>query len=351
LLIFRGQNVDQYTIDNLSLCSGGAGLDLGLELALGGVHTVCWVEWEAFAIEYLAAAMQADCLAQAPIWTDLRTFDGRPWRGTVDCVTAGYPCQPFSIAGKRRGQNDPRHLWPHVHRIIGEVEPSLVFLENVPGHLSLGFGEVAEDLESLGYQVAAGLFSAEEVGASHKRERLFILAVANACHQSISSCGSSGEMAGTQGQTQDRTEKWEWMRDTFAYGCATLGDAYGHVQGRGNVEGRSAKKRIALGRAGKNVAESEGQRFQIESGPSGDIESQLPAVERSSLPLFPPGPDQIERWQRVLEIDPTLEPSICSMADGLAEDRTHYLRLLGNGVVPLQAAYAFVSLWSALRSE
>ena len=104
---------------NLSLCSGGGGLDLGLELALGSVSTVCWVEWEAFAIEYLAARMEEGCLAPAPLWTDLRTFDGKPWRGVVDTLTAGYPCQPFSTAGKRRGEDDPRHLWPHVRRIVG----------------------------------------------------------------------------------------------------------------------------------------------------------------------------------------------------------------------------------------
>ena len=141
------------------LCSGGGGLDLGLELALGSLRTVCWVEWEAFAIEYLAAAMEAGCLVQAPVWTDLRTFDGRAWRGVVDCLTAGYPCQPFSVAGKRRGEDDPRHLWPHVCRVIGEVEPAIVFLENVPGHLSLGFEQVACDLQAMGYAVAAGLFT------------------------------------------------------------------------------------------------------------------------------------------------------------------------------------------------
>src|SRR5690606_37012284 len=102
---------------------------------------------------------------------------GRPWRGAVDIVTAGYPCQPFSVAGKRRGADDPRHLWPHVARIIGEVEPPFVFLENVAHHLRLGFPEVAAGLVGMGYRLAAGLFTAAEVGAPHKRERLFILAI------------------------------------------------------------------------------------------------------------------------------------------------------------------------------
>jgi site-specific DNA-cytosine methylase len=218
-------NVDIHT---LSLCSGGAGLDLGLELALGAVRTVCWVEWEAFAIEYLASAMQAGCLAQAPIWTNLRTFDGRPWRGVVDCITAGYPCQPFSLAGKRRGQADPRHLWPHVCRVIEEVEPTLVFLENVPGHLTLGFDEVARDLESLDYKVAAGLFTAEEVGASHKRERLFTLGVAITSHNYWRS---------RIGSTEERIGQVECGRRGFAGGSNQLADAHG-----ARLEGRSVRE-------------------------------------------------------------------------------------------------------------
>src|SRR5690606_19161558 len=102
---------------------------------------------------------------------------GRPWRGAVDIVTAGYPCQPFSVAGKRRGADDPRHLWPHVARIIGEIKPPFVFLENVAHHLRLGFPEVAAGLVGMGYRLAAGLFTAAEVGAPHRRERLFILAI------------------------------------------------------------------------------------------------------------------------------------------------------------------------------
>lgn len=112
--------------------------------------------------------------------TDVRTFDGRAWRGVVDTLTAGYPCQPFSKAGRRRGRDDPRHLWPHVGRIVGEAEPGIVFLENVSDHLSLGFSKVAQDLRRMDYGIAAGLFTAAEVGSSQGRERVFILAVADA---------------------------------------------------------------------------------------------------------------------------------------------------------------------------
>ncbi len=93
---------------------------------------------QTYAAAVLVARMEDASLDHAPVWDDVGTFDGRPWRGAVDIVTAGYPCQPFSVAGKRRGADDPRHLWPHVARIIGEVEPPFVFLENVAHHLRLG---------------------------------------------------------------------------------------------------------------------------------------------------------------------------------------------------------------------
>lgn len=161
----------------LSLCAGVGGLDLGVELATGGdARTVCFVEREAHAAAVLVSRMEEALLAPAAVWSDLTTFDGREWRGVVDLVVAGYPCQPFSTAGKRAGVDDPRHLWPHVARIIRECGAGLVLLENVPGHLSLGFDAVCGDLQGMGYRVAAGVFSAAEVGSSHRRERLFILA-------------------------------------------------------------------------------------------------------------------------------------------------------------------------------
>ena len=161
----------------LSLCSGAGGIDLGLTIALPGYRSVGHVERETFAAATLVARMEDASLDQAVVWDDVGTFDGRPWYGAVDIITAGYPCQPFSVAGKRRGADDPRHLWPHVARIIGEIEPPFVFLENVAHHLRLGFPEVAAGLVGMGYRLAAGLFTAAEVGAPHKRERLFILAI------------------------------------------------------------------------------------------------------------------------------------------------------------------------------
>ena len=162
----------------LSLCSGVGGLDLGLRVAQPNARTICFVEIEAFACAILAARMAENAMDPAPIWTNLKTFDGKPWRGTVDCITAGYPCQPFSVAGKQRGAEDPRHLWPDVFRVVREIRPAFCFFENVGGHLRLGFEQVHDDLRSVGYRIKAGLFTAQEVGAPHKRERLFILAYA-----------------------------------------------------------------------------------------------------------------------------------------------------------------------------
>lgn len=168
--------VDHRSLNILSLCAGVGGLDLGIRVAQPNARAVCFVEIEAFACEILATRMEDKSLDEAPVWTDLRSFDGKPWRGIVDCITAGYPCQPFSVAGKQKGKDDPRHLWPDVYRIVREIRPRLCFFENVPGHLRLGFEQVHDDLRELGYSVKAGLFSAAEIGSTHKRERLFILA-------------------------------------------------------------------------------------------------------------------------------------------------------------------------------
>jgi len=186
--------VDSHTFRILSLCSGVGGIELGFKLAVPKSRTVGYIENEAFACAILEARMQDKTLDEAPIWTDLKTFDGRAWRGKVDCLTGGYPCQPFSVAGKKLGEKDPRHLWPEIKRLITEIEPPICFFENVGGHLRLGFEQVANDLSELGYKVKAGLFTAQEVGAPHKRERLFILAYRDSIRSSIQPNRNSGKL-------------------------------------------------------------------------------------------------------------------------------------------------------------
>lgn len=180
-----GLDLGVEAVNGMALCAGAGGLELGLHLALGDAYrTVVGVEWEAAAVSVLVARQQDGALPPFPIWDSVATFDGRPWRGVVDIVSGGFPCQPFSVAGQKRGDADPRHLWPHIARIIGECEPEMVFLENVPGLLNTPLADgsgyayelVERDLLGMGYRVACGLFSAAEVGAPHQRERIFILA-------------------------------------------------------------------------------------------------------------------------------------------------------------------------------
>lgn len=161
----------------LALCAGVGAMELGLELATGGrARAVCYVEREAYAAACLVARMEDKALARAPIWDDLTTFDCEPWRGVVGCVTAGLPCQPYSVAGKKQGHADDRALWPHFVRIVREVRPSCVFLENVP-QFRKHFEPVWQGLQDLGFVWAPPLLqTASELGAPHIRERFFAFA-------------------------------------------------------------------------------------------------------------------------------------------------------------------------------
>ena len=160
----------------LSLCSGYGGIERGLNLAGVEHRVVAYVEIEAFPIALLVSKMEKGLLDAAPVWTNLKTLPVEPFRDRVDILTGGYPCQPFSVAGKRKAEKDERHLWPYIREIIRAVRPVRCFFENVEGHISLGLREVLSDLENLGYKTAWGIFSAAEVGAPHQRKRVFIMA-------------------------------------------------------------------------------------------------------------------------------------------------------------------------------
>lgn len=167
------------TTTHIGLCAGYGGIELGLKRVIPNLRSVALCEIEAFACANLVAKMEAGLMEPAPIWTDLKTFPWESFRDRVDILTGGYPCQPFSAAGKRLGTEDPRHLWPYIAGGIRILRPKLCFFENVEGHISLGLREVIGELESMGYKVSWGIFSAREVGAPHQRKRVFILAVSN----------------------------------------------------------------------------------------------------------------------------------------------------------------------------
>lgn len=133
-----------------SFCAGIDGLGLGIKIALRRSRTVVLCERDSYAAATLVARMEGSALDLAPIWDCIDTFPAREFHGCLDLLIAGYPCQPFSIAGKQLGTADERHLWPHIARIIAECEPPLIFLENVANHLRVGFDVVAHDLGTNG---------------------------------------------------------------------------------------------------------------------------------------------------------------------------------------------------------
>ncbi|MCR9073881.1 MAG: DNA cytosine methyltransferase [Alphaproteobacteria bacterium] len=294
------------SLNGLGLCAGVGGLELGLHLAEPGYRGVGYVERDARAAAVLVERMVDKALPPAPVFDDLRSFDGRPWRGSVDIISAGYPCQPFSSAGRKRGKDDPRHLWPEVARIIDEVRPGRVVLENVEGHIRLGFREVCADLVGMGFRVAAGLFGAVEAGTPQFRARLFIVADADGFRP--------------RAAVVDRA------------GASSIQMAEGELTGA-----------TLAGRGNRVLGAADDPGAWLEPWRSG-------AWPDGPARLFPPDPTDLAELERVLLADPSLEPALCGVADG-PSSRLDRCELLGNGVFPLGAAYAYCTLDDALAGR
>lgn len=282
----------------VEICSGYGGLGIALDVALGGARVVCHVEREAHAAAILAARMEDGGISQAPIWSDLATFDGRPWRGCVDIVAAGLPCQPYSLAGKRAGHADERAIWPDFCRVVEEVQPGAIFIENVPAFLAL-FEPIALRLGWLGYRVETPLvIGADDVGASHRRRRIFILAHALRSQRDI-----GGPVTTLCSQSESRIR---------------------------SCDGSTA------------VANPDGLRgSQSQGGQPDEWGRSLNGGEE--LGIFAPGPSD-SGWADILGRHPDVAPAIESHLRGVAyghSSRVDRLRAVGNGVVPLQAAIAF----------
>jgi len=162
-------------MNELALFAGAGGGILGGHLL--GWRTVCAVEWEPYAACVLASRQNDGVLPPFPIWDDVQTFDGRHWRGIVDVISGGFPCQDISAAGKGAGIDGERSgMWREMARIIHEVRPRFVFVENSPMLTSRGLGVVLGDLASMGFDAKWGVLGAADVGAPHQRDRIWIVA-------------------------------------------------------------------------------------------------------------------------------------------------------------------------------
>lgn len=168
---------------HLDLFSGIGGFALAAQWA--GFETVAFCEIEDFPRKVLEKNFPG-----VPIHRDIKELDGNEY-GSVDLITGGYPCQPFSLAGKRKGYADDRHLWPEMLRVITQAKPTWVVCENVYGHINLGLDDVLADLESEGYAAQPFVVPAGAVGAPHKRDRVWVVAYTTSGSEQQSSARSN----------------------------------------------------------------------------------------------------------------------------------------------------------------
>jgi DNA (cytosine-5)-methyltransferase 1 len=292
------------TINHLSLCSGYEGIGIGLRRVLPNLREIAYVEREGFPVANLVAKMESGELDPAPVFTDVKTFPYGKFRGCVDILSGGFPCQPFSAAGKREGVEDPRHLFPYIADGIRECEPRIVFLENVEGIISskTADGEsvlqyVLRELEGLGYRAEAGIFSASEVGAPHQRKRVFILAYSDS----------------------ERRQR----------PINLLGDARQIGQGREDSSEDSVPTTNWPARPKEPQHDWEEPRVVVNATSKG-----LEGSRGSSLQGTHEGLTCTNR------VTGQAEPRLGGATNG-ASSRVDRLRLLGNGVVPATAARAF----------
>lgn len=161
----------------------GAGGGILADILLGH-QPVCAVEIDEYCQQVLSARQEDGCFPWFPIFADVQKFDGTRWRGLVDCVSGGFPCQDISAAGKGAGIDGERSgMWSHMARIVGEVLPRFVFVENSPMLVGRGLALVISDLAALGYDCKWGVLGADDVGAPHERKRLWLVANANGVRQ------------------------------------------------------------------------------------------------------------------------------------------------------------------------
>ncbi len=325
-------NVDSSEhINTVEWFFGYGGNHLGIKRVLPNLRLIAACEIEAYAVANILSKMETGQLDEAPIWTDCKTFPTEPFKcGRVDLFIASYPCQPFSAAGKRKGPEDERHLWPYVREFVRKTRPGICFFENVEGHVSLGIREVLTDLADLGYRVESdsgeptwGLFSAAEVGAPHRRKRVFILAYDPDKRDNLWRFNFSQAQAG-----------WESINSEAGNCCNNVAHS--------GKQGLPKSERQDLHPAWRRNERRATAKFCCSLWPSRPGEPQYeweePRVFDGKL-----NPDWVESLQGV-------PPGWTQLSNALpGENRIDRLRLLGNGVVPATAEKAFITLINRIK--
>ncbi len=319
-------------MNELALFAGAGGGILGGHLL--GWRTVCAVEWEQYPASVLCARQNDGLLPPFPIWDDVQTFKGKPWRGIVDVVSGGFPCTDISAAGKGAGiDGEASGMWREMARIIHEVRPRYVFVENSPMLTSRGLGRVLGDLAAMGFDARWGVLGAADVGAPHQRDRIWIVAkwrgqLPHAQHDRIRWWEQQQESIKTTHRQmanpnvigldepktkRDRTHEQQICQNELDYGSEVWSEAIRCGQ-LGNEEELANPTGSGLQRQGK-------LEQSINSKTYGDWEtSQFADVCESDF------------W--------ATEPNVGRVVNGMAS-RVDRIKALGNGQVPLCAATAW----------
>ena len=290
----------------LDLFSGIGGFSIGLESV--GMETVAFCEQNAFCQKILAQHWPT-----LPIHSDITELNGYEYRGSVELVCGGFPCQPFSVAGKQLGAEDDRALWPEMLRVIREVAPRWVIGENVSGIIPMELDNVLSDLEGEGYTCWTFVLPACAVDAQHRRDRVWVVAHTSGdgwrnTQSSIRRSDNKGERAQDTGQTAGSSQN--------------VADSNDQRRESGKHEERPRPEERQLARSGQYVADTASQRQQ-ESGTLGDAISEKTEGKRKATEPF--DGSQPCLWEP--------EPNVGRVANGVP-NRSHRLKALGNAVVP-----------------
>lgn len=316
-----------------------------------GWRTVCAVEFAAYPRSVLLARQRDGMLPKFPVWDDVRTFDGIPWRGSVDIVTGGFPCQDISVAGKGDGLDGERSgLWTEMARIIGEVQPRFAFVENSPMLTSRGLDRVLGELSTLGYDAEWGVVGADDAGAPHRRERIWILANARG--------GRCSEPCKGQMEQQGRAEAISATTGQHPIGQLADPDVFGRLHGQAEEQpaaggfhaqrepdpsGEDVADAMRFGRQGPGQHGEPGNKEAGGNGEAGDAihGRQGGGGWWSTEPGLGGMADELADR---LDIHGTPEHgSVPRVATGIPK-RTDRIKAIGNGQVPA----ALVLAWNTL---